>query len=298
MVTLLATVSSGCSVRSLAIRTLGKALGDMGAVYASDDDPELVGQALPFALKTIEGLLAEAPDNQRLLLAACQGFTQYAYAFVEVEAERVELAEVDHREAERLRARALGLYLRARGYCLHALDLVAPGVEARLIRGTDDALAGVGDAHLELLFWTSAAWGAAISVALDQPEIVVDLPAVRTLLLRVLAIDPDWGRGLVQEAMMTLESLPAAMGGSRERAQDHYARALRLAAEQRAGTFVAWAKRVAVEDQDRALYERLLRRALEVELAALPDERLANRINQQRAELLLKHTDVFFFEDP
>ena len=45
-----------------------------------------MAQALPFALKTIEALLAEAPEDRNLLLAACSGFTQYAYAFVEVEA--------------------------------------------------------------------------------------------------------------------------------------------------------------------------------------------------------------------
>src|ERR1043165_8222920 len=73
---------SGCSLEKLAVRKLGQAMAASGDVYAGDDDPELVAGALPFALKTIEGLLASDPGNRDLLLASARGFTQYAYAFV------------------------------------------------------------------------------------------------------------------------------------------------------------------------------------------------------------------------
>jgi hypothetical protein len=72
---------SGCSVRKIAIKKLGDALAESGATFASDNDPELVRQALPFSLKLIESLLAESPDHRGLLFAASSYFTQYAYAF-------------------------------------------------------------------------------------------------------------------------------------------------------------------------------------------------------------------------
>ena len=53
---MIAAAASGCSVRKLAIGKIGGALAGSGGVYATDDDPELVGAALPFALKTMEGL--------------------------------------------------------------------------------------------------------------------------------------------------------------------------------------------------------------------------------------------------
>ena len=93
---LLTTLSTGCSIRKLAINGLADALASAGDVYASDGDPELVEQALPFSLKTIEALLAESPGNGSLLLSACSGFTQYSYAFVQARAERLELD--DYRE--------------------------------------------------------------------------------------------------------------------------------------------------------------------------------------------------------
>ena len=48
---------SGCSIKQVAISKLGDTLAESGSVYASDNDIELVGEALPFSLKTIEGLL-------------------------------------------------------------------------------------------------------------------------------------------------------------------------------------------------------------------------------------------------
>ena len=81
---------SGCSVKMMAINTLGNALADGSSVFARDDDPELVRDAVPFALKTIESLIEQSPKHQGLLRAACSGFTQYSYAFIQQEADFIE----------------------------------------------------------------------------------------------------------------------------------------------------------------------------------------------------------------
>ena len=47
-------VAAGCSVKRIAVRTVADAMASGADVYATDDDPELVGAALPFGLKTIE----------------------------------------------------------------------------------------------------------------------------------------------------------------------------------------------------------------------------------------------------
>lgn len=289
----LGLASGGCSVRKLAVGGLAGALGELGATFARDDDPELVGDALPFALKTIEALLTETPENHDLLLAAASGFVQYAYAWVELEAERV--ATTDYRRAEAMRQRALGLYLRAREYGLRALALTSPEIGEALRQRADSAIGPKLAGDVEALFWTGAAWGSAIGLGLDQPELVVDLPAVRALFRAALAADPDWQRGTLHEAMVGLETLPEAMGGSLERAQQHFARAKALTGGQRAGSYVTWARRVAIEQQDRALFIEMLEAALAVDPDALPDERLANRIEQRHAAFLLATIDEYFF---
>src|SRR5690606_9897528 len=130
---------SACSPRRLALGGLADALASGGGgVFASDDDPELIRDAAPFSLKTIEALLVELPDHPGLLLAACSGFAQYAFAFPQSDADRV--GGGDCAQVEALRTRARRLYVRGRGYCLRARELREPGVGERLLLAPEDAL--------------------------------------------------------------------------------------------------------------------------------------------------------------
>lgn len=284
--------STGC-VKRLAVGALARAMSRGGAVYASDDDPELIRDALPFALKTYETLLAERPDHVGLLTATCKGFTQYGFAFVEMEAERVE--PDDFREALRLRERALHLYLRARNYGLRALELDEPGITERLQRQPDAAAAAFDDPRqVERVFWTGAAWGAAISVGLQHPELTADVDAVRALARQALVLDEDFEHGAIHTLMISLESLPEAMGGSPERAREHFERAVELSGGKLAAPFVTFAAGVPVAEQNREEFVRLLETALAIDPDASPEDRLANLVTQQRARLLLERIDDLF----
>jgi len=150
-------VLPGCSIQKFAVDRLGKALAEGSSVYATDDDPELVGAALPFGLKTIEALLVQSPHNKGLLLAAASGFTQYAYAFVQTEADLIE--DSDLTRAIYLRERAERLYRRALGYGIRGLEEVRPGFADLLKSDPSKALAAFGKKDVALLYWTAAAWG-------------------------------------------------------------------------------------------------------------------------------------------
>nr|XP_061799089.1 uncharacterized protein TP_0956-like [Nerophis lumbriciformis] len=285
----------GCSsIRRAAIGQAAKALTKTGDLFASDDDPQLVREATPFALKTLEGLILERPKDAGLLLATCQAFTQYTLAFIEVDAREVEFK--DFRRARGLRQRALRLHLRAKGYCTRALELTFPGVLERLRTEPEQALAGIGEQHVGLLFWTGAAWGAAVARGLDQPELLGEVPAVRALARRALELDPDFQRGLLQEAMMVLESIEL-MGGSKERARAHFDRALELSGGRRVSPYVAYAAAVSVDEQDRAEFARLLEQALAIDAYQPGPDRLANLVNQRLARILLSQIDDLFLDD-
>src|SRR5512147_2001405 len=77
---------AACSIRKTAVNKLGDALAEGTSVFATDDDPELVREAVPFGLKTMEGLLEQSPRHRGLLFATASGFTQYAFGFVQQEA--------------------------------------------------------------------------------------------------------------------------------------------------------------------------------------------------------------------
>ena len=89
----------------MAVNQVGNALAGGGGVFATDDDPELVRQAVPFGLKLQESLLAESPRHRGLLLSLASGFTQYAYAFVQQDADEMEEKDVAAAKALRDRAR-------------------------------------------------------------------------------------------------------------------------------------------------------------------------------------------------
>jgi predicted anti-sigma-YlaC factor YlaD len=285
---------SGCSLKTMAVKTVANTLSESGDVFSRDEDPELVREAIPFALKLYESLLESVPRHAPLLVATCSGFTQYAYAFVETDA--MVLGDERHAEATALRDRALKLYLRARGYCLRAMDVRWRGVGERLLADPVAALTRAERADVEMLYWTAASWGAAISLGLDQPELAVDFPVVRALAERALALDETWSKGALHELMISLDSLPEALGGDPKRARQHFERAVALQKGQAPGPYVALATGVSVPERNRGEFEKLLAQALDVDPNADPSMRLATLITQRRARALLAQIDTRFVQ--
>jgi predicted anti-sigma-YlaC factor YlaD len=286
---------SGCSIKQMAVNSLGDALAEGSSVYATDDDPDLVGAALPFGLKTIEGLLAQSPHHKGLLLAATSGFTQYAYAFVQTEADFVE--DTDFARATALRERAGRLYRRALGYGMRGLEEVRPGVMELLRSDPHAALAGFGKKDVPQLYWTAMAWGAAISLNKTDTELGAGLSRVEALMHRALELDEGFDLGAIHDFYIAYEGgRPASGGGSVERARASLGRALQLSGGRRAAPLVSFAETVDVGLQDRAEFENLLNQALAVDVNALPEQRLANVIAQRRARWLLGRMDRLFLE--
>jgi predicted anti-sigma-YlaC factor YlaD len=282
----------GCALKAVALKTVAGTLSNSGDTFASDDDPELVRAAVPFALKTYESLLESLPRHRGLLLAACSGFTQYAYAFVQADAELAEPHDFDR--AMELRERSIKLYLRGRDYCLRALEVRHAGITARLNADPVRTLEAIEPRDVALLYWTGASWGAAVSLGLDRPVLVGDVPIVRALFDRALELDERFGDGAIHEALIALDSVPEAMGGSVARARAHFERATAVQQGGSAGPYVALAVSVALPAQDRAEFVDLLERALAIDPHAIRSRRLANLIAQKRARVLLSRVADLF----
>ncbi len=288
----LALLASACSVRRLAVGGLANALSGSAVAFAREDDPELVRAALPFVMKALEGVLIESPDDEALLGAASSAFGLYAYAFVQLDGEA--LASSDYAASQQLAARAVALYLRARDFALRALEGRHPGLGAGLRSAPAEAAATLTAPDVELAYLAGGTWGLAIALGKDDPALLADLEAVRALLRRALELDEGHSEGALHEAMISVEALPRAMGGSPERAREHYRRALELSGGRRASLYLKLAENVSVPAQDRAEFEQLLQSALAVPLDAAPDLRLSNRIAQGRARHLLATIDDLF----
>ena len=168
--------ATGCSIRKIAINNVSDAIAASGSTYASDNDPQLIKDALPFGLKLMESLIAENPKHTGLIAATAGGFTQYAFAFVQEDAEEIEDTDLDVSLEMRTRARLL--YLRARNYGLQGLDVAHQGFSEALRGNPGSAVSAAKLRDVPLLYWTAVSWAAAISVSKDTT--LPAEPALRT----------------------------------------------------------------------------------------------------------------------
>ena len=294
----LAAALSGCTtIKHTAVDRLGDALAAGGTTFSADDDPQLIAAATPFSLKLMESLLAERPQHRGLLLAAAAGFTQYAFAFVQQDAD--ELTEKDFAAGTVLKNRARRLYLRARDYGLRGLDVSHPNFSKKLRVDPLQAVRSATRSDVPLLYWTAAAWGAAISVSKDNADLIADQGILEALIDRAYELEADFDHGAIHALLITYEmARPGGTGEPATRARHHFERAMALAARQQAGPLVSLAESVAIPQQNRTEFEMLLKQALAIDVDARPEFRLVNLVMQRRARWLLGRIDDLFLAAP
>ena len=292
------TFLSACSINSLAVRAVAGVLSGGGEsnVFTTDDDTELVGDALPFAMKTYEALLEADPGNAKLALATAQAFAGYAYAFVQTPADELPVDLVDQQLA--MHTRAMKLFLRARDYALRGLEVRRKGFLAALdTKGPTAALKLTRPEDIDYLYWAGASWLGAFSAAPFDFSLIVTLPRATAMLQQVEAWNDTYSRGAVHEIFISYyAAAPAELGGSEEKARAEFTRAVELSGGHSAGPYVALASSVSVKNQSEAEFRDLLGKALAVDVSVVPSEKLTNTVNQQKAKWLLDHADRFFLE--
>jgi predicted anti-sigma-YlaC factor YlaD len=296
LVAALSLVAAGCSVKQFALTRVANSFAETGDTFEADDDPDLVGAALPFSLKLMESLAGQVPRHQGVRLACARGFTSYAYAYVQQPAE-MDGGDLARRDEAYLRARRL--YARGLEYGLAALDRSYPSFSTHLRDEPANAVSVVRREHVPLLYWTAASLGLAIALSVEDAAMLGRLREVDALLDRALTLDEAWGRGALHEFAITLEGARPA-DGRRDpaAARTHYERALALSGGRRASVFVTYAEGIAVKEQDVVAFRTALDRALAVDTLATREDRLTNLIAQRRARWLLEHQDDLILAGP
>ena len=295
----LALVLSSCSIEKLALKkAAGFLAGSSGSgdVFTSDNDPDFVGDALPFAIKLYETLLASLPEHDGLRLRTGSLYIMYANAFVETPADMTPRAELDKKEY--LLARAKNLYLRGRDILFASVEKRNPRIRQQLKeRRYAEAMAPFRKADADLLYWTALGWLAAFSVDPLDMTLGQTVPQTRAMIERVAALDPGYGRGALDGFYVGYYgSLPGYLGGDAAKAREHFARARAASAKTDTSPLVALATTVCVKEQNAAEFKRLLEEVLAFDPASSPSTRLVNIINQRKARWYLDHIDDLFIE--
>ncbi|MDR1637046.1 MAG: TRAP transporter TatT component family protein [Treponema sp.] len=293
----LALLGSGCSINRMAVNAVADALtGEGGSeVFTADSDPELVGDAIPFAIKMYESLLSQAPDHQGLILTTGSLFVMYANAFVQGPAEFLPPIQYEEREAAMKRAKML--YLRGAGILQGGLEKKYPGIgESSAESGTmAPYLAKMKKGEVPLLYWTAAAYLSAYSLDPFDFPLSHKVADAMAFIDRAYALDPDFNRGALDDFyVLALASLPDTMGGDLSRVETHFSRSLEKSGGLLAGSYVSYAQAVAVPAQDYGVFKKHLETALALDADADPPNRLVNIISQRKARALLDNAGNFF----
>jgi predicted anti-sigma-YlaC factor YlaD len=285
---------NGCSIKHLVTDVVGNVLTGDSEIFASDEDPDLIREAIPFGLKTLEGLLESSPNHRGILLSAAKGFTTYAY-LLQDEADRLE--EHDRSRARLLRARTKRLYLRGRAYAFRGLETDHPQFEALLRRDRASILAQTTDKDAPFLYWAGASWGGALSTGSDDLVLVSEAPLFIALVRRVIDIHERYEAGAAHEFLISYEA--SRPGGSADLARGHFRRALALTDTPRASLFVTLAEGLSIKEQNLEEFKDLLSKALAVDPDREPNLRLTNVLAQRRARwLLARISELFLDTDP
>jgi predicted anti-sigma-YlaC factor YlaD len=289
------TVFSGC-IKKIALGAVAGSLSsqDSGG-FAREDDPELVRDSLPVIIELMQQIHDSLPSHHQLTVALARALTSYAAGFLAPEAERLEDKDVE--SAKPIRRRAKKLFMRAREFGLTALDEAAPGLKRALLDGKRDEaknlLARIKKADMPALYWTGAAWGEAVSMAKDDMALVGELPMVVMLMQRALELDESWDEGSIHEFFITWD---ASQGAGKDKAKEHFKRAVELSHGKKMGDFVTYAEAIDVDGQDKKDFTNQLDKVIAFDVDSDPDHRLVNVLAQRRAKWLLSRIDDLFVQ--
>jgi hypothetical protein len=298
---------SGCNLNKFVADGTADLLEEGSPALDGFWDYEIAGYGIPGAIVQLETFHKVTPDNEKLSLNLAKAYLGYAQGWVESQYE-IAFATGEFDKADRLRQRARLLYLRARDLALRTMrnrdkkNGVDPGKRIDdVIKSLEhDALPKyLADNYTDAadvgpVFWAGLAWGAAINMSLDQPDLIADLPLVKPFIERARELDDMYFHGGAYVALGTLEaSYPPALGGNPEKGKDWFERGLAKTGRKNHLLQVMYAKVYAVNTRNTDLFFKLLNEVIEAPDAG-GEFRLSNKVARIRAERYLSRAKELF----
>lgn len=275
-------LTSGCTLtRKIAVGSMVPILQNTVSGARERSDIDLVENGLPANLLLLDGLIRTEPRNAPLLTLGSYLYFGYALGFVEEKAARA----------------ASGYYELGRDYGLRALERHNAFRRGRT-GSLDDFGRGVRSLQkrdVPAIAWTCANWGRWLSLNLDSPAAIAEMPRLEALLDRLLGLDPTFEHGLPHALRGTYDALrPQMFGGNPESARRHFEEAFRISGRKMLLYHVFYAEFYCRQMLDESCFLETLH---EVEAAPddlLPDSRLFNQIARRRAQRLEARREELF----
>lgn len=283
-----------CSIRTMAIREVTDVVQAGVPAFERDDDLELIKDSMPANIKLLEAMLESDPENITLLTLLSQMYGSYTFGFVDPLLDEPEIKQEDL-----TRARVNRLLTRGIEYGEKALRLSEKACEKSIKVATEvqscfDALTRD---DVPALFWYGFNVAAYINRNLDSVAALGQGVFVEKAMQRIIALQEDYMFGSAHLLLMAYYgSRSPMMGGSAEKAKQHYDRIQTMNQKKFILADVYYARYALVQQNNRAEFEKLLSPLLKpTSQATEPSKlRLYNELAKIRAQLYLKSIDDLF----
>ncbi len=289
------TLVVSCSTNKVMVNYAADALTGSGSnSFASDEDPELIGDALPFALKVYESLLQNTEDNIELNLATGSAFIMYSNAYIHTPSAMLQQNDITKKKD--MQSRAKKMYLRGFNYVLRGFDLKYNGIKFDFNSGNvEPYLAKMTKDDVPFLYWTAASYFGAYSLDPFDISMSANIKNAYLFMKKALELNDAFMDGAIHDFFISYYgSLPESLGGNDDKAKFHFEKAIEISKGKTLSPYISLAESVCVKKQDVKQYKMLLKKALDIDITKYPENRLANTINQRKAGWLLEHLDNKF----
>jgi TRAP transporter T-component len=297
---LAAVVAAGCDIGKLTVNTTSKVLVRAQPGLQQESDYEMARQAIPGALKTVEGFWIVDPDNSRLIKILTEGYCQYATAFVEDDWEVAKFAK-DISAIEYHNERATKMFTRCLNYALRSLG----ARWQKEIFGTQEQVAKLlkdsGSSKRTPMMFAGLALGSMINHNLTRVEMLTYLSTVKAIIERVIELDKkDPPSNLSHRALpyialgMIHSATGRATGGDPDKAKMYFELALQATGNKFLLARTLMGYRVGLANNDRKFFHDQLKQVLETAPSVWPEQRLANEVAHRKARRYLSKEKELF----
>ncbi|MGD2269887.1 MAG: TRAP transporter TatT component family protein [Desulfobacterales bacterium] len=266
--------------KKLTVGAAASLVEDVAKSAYKQSDLRVIRDGMPAYLLLMDGMVEAWPTNERLLIAAAQGYSSYASAFME-----------DHDKKY-----ANVLYAKARDYALRSME--QRGFNNIRESSFDDFRYELNDIRkkdVPYAFWTAACWGNWIGLNLSSMAAMAELPRVELMMRKVLELDEAFYYGGPHLFMgIWYASRPKIAGGNLDLAQEHFQKAITLGQGKFLMTHVYYAQYYARRAFDEELFRSELQKVLDTPADISPELTLLNTVAHQRAKDMLDHLKDFF----
>ena len=253
---------------------------NLSLTIKNSDDPGTIADALPAYILLLDSMLLDKPDDMPMLLAA----SELNNAYVNL------LGESDDERARKVTRKALEYASRA--ICIH--DKNACGVLSMKYDEFAQLVANINADQVSVYFTLGSAWASWIGANKNDWNAIAQLPQVKAVMERVVALDELHQQGSVYMYLGVMESLiPPAMGGKPDVAKHYFDRAVQIGGNKNLIVKVAYARYYAKLMFDRELYDQLLDDVITAD-AKVPNFTLSNTVAKKMATELLVQADEYF----